>query len=269
MEWWIAIILGILQGVTEWLPVSSSGHLAIFQHYFNDKPPILFDVILHLGSLSVISYILRSEIKDFLEAFPGTLRKINNPSTFNSEEKLVFLVILATIPTAVIGLIFDGEIIDSFYEKMHLVGLCLIFTGVLIWYSKDYNHKFEIQDLPVSRSIYTGIIQGLAILPGISRSGVTISILRIFGLNPLRAAKFSFLIFIPAILGATLLQLNEASSTLDEVGFSSIVLGFFASSISSFLSIKFLLRLIDKQQFHYFTPYCFLLGIFLIYQSLI
>ena len=267
MEWWIAIILGILQGVTEWLPISSSGHLAIFQHYFNDKPPILFDVILHLGSLSVIFYILRSEIKEFLESLPGTLRKLNNPSTFNNEEKLVFLVILATIPTAVIGLMFDGEIIDSFYEKMHLVGLCLIFTGVLIWYSKDFNHKLEIQDLPASRSIYTGIIQGLAILPGISRSGVTISILRIFGLNPLRAAKFSFLIFIPAILGATLLQLNEASRTLEEVGFSSIVLGFLASSISSFVSIKFLLRLIDKQQFHYFTPYCFLLGIFLIFEN--
>ena len=76
---------------------------------------------------------------------------------FNNEEKLVFLVILATIPTAVIGLIFDGEIIDSFNENMNLVGLCLIFTGALIWYSKDYNHKLEIQDLPSSRSIYTGI----------------------------------------------------------------------------------------------------------------
>ncbi|MAO99951.1 MAG: hypothetical protein CL982_03885 [Euryarchaeota archaeon] len=269
MEWWMAILLGILQGITEWLPISSSGHLAIFQYYFNEKPPILFDVILHLGSLSVISYILRSEIKEFLEALPGTLRKISNPNTFNNEEKLVFLVILATIPTAVIGLMFDGEIIDSFNENMNLVGLCLIFTGVLIWYSKDYNDKLEIQDLPSSRSIYTGIIQGLAILPGVSRSGVTISILRIFGLNPLRAAKFSFLIFIPAILGATLLQLNEASSTLEEVGVSSILLGFLASSISSFLSIKFLIRLIDKQQFHYFTPYCFLLGIFLIYESLI
>lgn len=265
----MAILLGILQGITEWLPISSSGHLAIFQYYFNEKPPILFDVILHLGSLSVISYILRSEIKEFLEALPGTLRKISNPNTFNNEEKLVFLVILATVPTAVIGLMFDGEIIDSFNENMNLVGLCLIFTGVLIWYSKDYNDKLEIQDLPSSRSIYTGIIQGLAILPGVSRSGVTISILRIFGLNPLRAAKFSFLIFIPAILGATLLQLNEASSTLEEVGVSSILLGFLASSISSFLSIKFLIRLIDKQQFHYFTPYCFLLGIFLIYESLI
>ena len=81
----MAILLGILQGITEWLPISSSGHLAIFQHYFNEKPPILFDVILHLGSLSVISYILRSEIKEFLEALPGTLRKIRNPNTFNNE----------------------------------------------------------------------------------------------------------------------------------------------------------------------------------------
>ena len=91
-------------------------------------------------------------------------------------------------------------------ENMNLVGLCLIFTGALIWYSKDYNDKLEIQDLPSSRSIYTGIIQGLAILPGVSRSGVTISILRIFGLNPLRAAKFSFLIFINRLLKKKILE---------------------------------------------------------------
>ena len=142
-------------------------------------------------------------------------------------------MILATIPTAVIGLMFDGEIIDSFNENIDLVGLCLIFTGVLIRYSKDYNDKLEIQDLPSSRSIYWNYSR-TGYSSGVSRSGVTISILRIFGLNPLRAAKFSFLIFIPAILGATLLQLNEASSTLEEVGVSSILLGFLASSISSF-----------------------------------
>ena len=91
MDWWLAIILGILQGITEWLPISSSGHLAIFQHYFDEEPPILFDVILHLGSLFVISYILRNEILEFLGAIPSTLRKIRVRGNIEDNEKLVLL----------------------------------------------------------------------------------------------------------------------------------------------------------------------------------
>ena len=264
----MAIILGMLQGITEWLPISSSGHLAIFQHYFDEEPPVLFDIILHLGSLFVISYILRNELRELLEAFPGAVKKFHKPNYLKDQERLVFLVILASIPTAAIGLFFNGDIIDSFYENMHLVGLCLFCTGCAIWYSKDYKNDLEINDLHFTKIFCTGIVQGLAILPGISRSGVTIAILRIFGLNPLKAAKFSFLIFIPAILGATILKLNEVGETLEEVGPLSIILGFFASSISSFLSIKFLLKLIDRQQFHYFTPYCLIIGTALIFESL-
>ena len=263
----MAIILGILQGITEWLPISSSGHLAIFQHYFDVDPPILFDVILHLGSLFVISYVLRNEIMEFLEAIPSTLRKLRESSNLEDNEKLVLLVVIASIPTALIGLLFDGEVIESFYDKIYLVGFCLIITGIIIGYSREYNNSLDFADLSYLRAGYIGIVQGLSILPGISRSGTTIAFLRIFGLEPIKAAKFSFLIFIPAIIGATMLKLNEAGDTLDEVGLDSIVLGFLSSVISSFLSIKFLLIIINKQKFHYFTPYCLLIGIFLIFDN--
>ena len=263
----MAIILGILQGITEWLPISSSGHLAIFQHYFDEEPPILFDVILHLGSLFVISYILRNEIIEFLGAIPSTLRKLRESSSLEDNEKLVLLVVIASIPTAIIGLLFDGEFIESFYDKMYLVGFCLIITGITIWYSREYNNRLDFADLSYLKAFYIGIVQGLSILPGISRSGTTIAFLRIFGLEPIKAAKFSFLIFIPAIIGATFLKLNEAEATLEEVGLISILLGFLASVISSFLSIKFLLTVINNQKFHYFTPYCLIIGIFLVFDN--
>ena len=263
----MAIILGILQGITEWLPISSSGHLAIFQHYFEEEPPILFDVILHLGSLLVVSYILKDEISDFLGAVPSIIRKINGKSSFNEEERLVLLVATASVPTAFFGLAFDGDIIQNFYEEMYLVGTCLIITGVVIWSSKNYNNNLSFSNLSYSKTFCVGVVQGLSILPGISRSGTTIAFLRIFGLEPIKAARFSFLIFIPAIIGATFLKLNEAGDTLEEVGLVSILLGFSFSVISSFVSIKFLLAVINSQKFHYFTPYCLMVGTFLIFES--
>ena len=265
----MAIILGVLQGITEWLPISSSGHLAIFQYYFEEEPPILFDIILHLGSLSVILYILRNEIKDFLSFMPSALKKINDTSNLKEEEKIVFFVIIASIPTAIIGLFLEGTIIATFYDSMNLVGTCLIITGAVIWFSKDYNYNLNFNDLSSTKAFLVGIVQGLSILPGLSRSGLTIAFLRFFGLNPLKAARFSFLIFIPAIIGATFLKINEVSATLEEVGFFSIILGFSASVISSFLSIKFLLKLLNNKKFHYFTPYCLVIGLVLILEGLI
>ena len=263
----MAIILGILQGITEWLPISSSGHLAIFQHYFNEEPPILFDVILHLGSLSVISFILRTEIIEFSRAIPSAVRKIGGESMYNDDERLVLLVATASIPTAIIGLFFDGQIIQSFYDEIYLIGICLIITGLIVWYSRSFNNTLDFADLPYSKIFYVGIIQGLSILPGISRSGTTIAFLRVFGLEPTKAAKFSFLIFIPAIVGATFLKLNEAETALNEVGLVSIMLGFSASVLSSFVSVKVLLAVINSRKFHYFTPYCIIIGIFLIYDN--
>lgn len=267
MEWWLAVLLGILQGVTEWLPISSSGHLAIFQFYFNEEPPILFDIILHLGSLCVIFYIMREEIREVFLVLPSIF-DYKNYHNLKGYERMLMMVVLASIPTAIIGFTFDSTIIGDFYSEMHLVGGCLIFTGVLIWVSKDYDGKKQIDDFKFSNALVVGFFQGLAILPGVSRSGSTIAISKILGMDPVKAARLSFLLFIPAIMGATLLKIGEIDETIDEVGILALSLGFISSAITSYFAVSALLKLIKQQKFHYFTPYCIILGMFLIYTSL-
>ena len=264
----MAIILGILQGITEWLPISSSGHLAIFQFYFEEEPPILFDIILHIGSLCVIFYIMRDEIKRVLDSVPSFFSNYRNYTNLKGEQRLIGLVIVASIPTAIIGFTFDSTVIGDFYSEMHLVGGCLIFTGILVWLSKDYSGDKQINDFPIKNALIVGFFQGLAILPGVSRSGSTIAISKMLGMEPVKAARFSFLLFIPAITGATILKIQDIDETISEVGTLSLMLGFLSSVITSYFSINILLNLIKKQQFHYFTPYCILLGFLLIYTSL-
>ena len=264
----MAIILGILQGITEWLPISSSGHLAIFQFYFEEEPPILFDIILHIGSLCVIFYIMRDEIKRVLDSVPSFFSNYRNYTNLKGEQRLIGLVIVASIPTAIIGFTFDSTVIGDFYSEMHLVGGCLMFTGILVWLSKDYSGDKQIDDFPIKNALIVGFFQGLAILPGVSRSGSTIAISKMLGMEPVKAARFSFLLFIPAITGATILKIQDIDETISEVGTLSLMLGFLSSVITSYFSINILLNLIKKQQFHYFTPYCILLGFLLIYTSL-
>ena len=264
----MAIILGILQGITEWLPISSSGHLAIFQFYFEEEPPILFDIILHIGSLCVIFYIMKDEIKRVLDSVPSFFSNYRNYTNLKGEQRLIGLVIVASIPTAIIGFTFDSTVIGDFYSEMHLVGGCLIFTGILVWLSKDYSGDKQIDDFPIKNALIVGFFQGLAILPGVSRSGSTIAISKMLGMEPVKAARFSFLLFIPAITGATILKIQDIDETISEVGTLSLMLGFLSSVITSYFSINILLNLIKKQQFHYFTPYCILLGFLLIYTSL-
>ena len=267
MEWWLAVILGVLQGVTEWLPISSSGHLAIFQFYFEEEPPILFDIILHLGSLCVILYIMRAEVCQIVRAFPNFLRGFQSNS-LKGDERIIAMLVVAFIPTAAIGFGFDRTIIGDFYSEMRLVGTCLISTGILVWLSKDYNRGIDTDDFPIKNTFLIGIFQGLAILPGISRSGSTIAISRILGMDSVKAARFSFLLFIPAIIGATLLKFEDIDETVSEVGALSLLLGFVASVVTSYFAVNALLELIKQQKFHYFTPYCILLGLILIFDSL-
>ena len=160
MEWWLAVLLGILQGITEWLPISSSGHLAIFQFYFDEHPPILFDIILHLGSLCVILYVMRKEIKEVFLVLPSIL-DYKNYSNLKGYERMLMMVVVASVPTAIIGFTFDSTIIGDFYSEMHLVGGCLIFTGILIGISKNYDGTKQIDDLKFLNALVVGFFRCL------------------------------------------------------------------------------------------------------------
>ena len=203
-----------------------------------------------------------------MSSLPHFLSNYKNYSNLKGEQRLIGLVILASIPTAIIGFTFDSTVIGDFYSEMHLVGGCLVFTGLIVWFSKDYSGDKQIDDFPIKNALIVGFFQGLAILPGVSRSGTTIAISKILGMDPVRAARFSFLLFIPAIIGATLLKIKDIDDTISDVGALPLILGFLSSVITSYFSINLLLTLVKKQQFHYFTPYCIALGLFLIYTSL-
>ena len=247
------ILLAIIQGITEWLPVSSSGHLALAQEFFHIKASVLFDLSLHIGSLVALLVFLRNDIQRLVRALFGKEKE---------GQKLLFFIFLATLFTALIVFPLKSYFL-SFFKNTLAIGIALFITGILLFITKFI--KEENKNIGLKDSIIIGIAQGIAFIPGISRSGSTISAALFRGINKEEAVKFSFLLFIPAVLGAFLLQLKE-TGPLEEV--NSLLLGMILSFIVSYLSIHLLLKIIRKHKFHYFAYYCFAIGIITILLSL-
>lgn len=236
-----AVILAIVQGITEWLPISSSGHLAIIQILFGVSPPLFFDIALHFGTLlSVIAYF-RNDIIALL----------------NKKEWIVF-IILASIPTAIIGLALK-DFFASFFSDLLLVGLALLITGAFLFMTRNAKAG---SNLAAKSAIVIGIAQGFAVAPGISRSGATIGAGMLLGLDKDQAARFSFLLSIPAILGASLIEARELA--IQSVDLGPTVLGVIVAAVVGYLSIGFLLDIIRKGNFSIFSYYCFALGALII-----
>lgn len=240
-----SLLLGTLQGLTEWLPISSSGHLVIAQELLNIQAPILFDILLHLATVLVIIIFFRKEILQILKEFPD----YNKP-----HGKLGYYIIISTIPIALVGYFFQDQI-TLLFSNLKAVGISLLFTGLLLTLTKFSQVK---RNLTLKDSIIIGLSQALAILPGISRSGSTISTGLLLGLDKKQIIIFSFLLVIPAIIGATILEYR--TSTLE----ISYLYGFIASFIIGYLTLKLLILIIEKNYFHYFAYYCFILGTLLL-----
>ncbi|MEM3374314.1 MAG: undecaprenyl-diphosphate phosphatase [Candidatus Woesearchaeota archaeon] len=244
-----AIILGIIQGITEWLPISSSGHLVLFQTIFKIKQPIIFDVLLHFGSLLVILFVFRKEI---LELILGVLKR---------EKKyinLALMLIFASIPITLVGF-FLNDYIERAFSNLAFVGFAWIFTSIVLFLSKY--PKIKDKNLNFLNTFLMGVSQAIAILPGVSRSGITISTGLIQGIKQEEAAKFSFLMAIPPIFGATILEIRNIGQ-IENLSFAFI--GVLFSMISGYLSLKFLLRIIKTNKFSYFSIYCFVLGLIIL-----
>jgi len=251
-----ALFLGIVQGLTEWLPVSSSGHLVIVQQIMKIYVPLLFDVMLHFGTLLAVIVFFWKDIVKILKS----LFKLD----FKSKDgKLIPFIMIGTIPVALIGFIFH-DIIKSFFSNLLAVGISLIITGIILLLTKKSQGKKE---LTLFDSILIGIAQAFALIPGISRSGATISTGLFRKIDKKTVFKFSFLLSIPAIIGANLLELIK--EPIVETDILPLFICVITSALIGYLSLKILYSMLKKGKFYYFSFYCFILGLLVLIYSLV
>ncbi|RKD34490.1 undecaprenyl-diphosphate phosphatase [Thermohalobacter berrensis] len=272
MDLFKVIILAIFQGITEFLPISSSGHLVLLQDLLGIKEGNLFiAVMLHFGTLISILIVYFKDIVGIINEFFIMIieflkyKKINID---NEYKMLSILIIIGSIPTGLMG-IFLGDVFESFYNSTLIVGFALIITGLLLWIAEKSSSGIKnVKDMNILDALLIGIFQGLAITPGISRSGSTIVGGLFRGLNKKLATRFSFLLAIPAILGASLIEFYKAISVQTSVVLSNLlvpaIIGIFVSAITGVFAIKLLIRVLEKGKLYYFSVYVWILGIMII-----
>ena len=255
-----AILLGFIQGVTEWLPISSTGHLRITEQLLGLTLPLLFDVILHVGTLAIVLLFFRKDVKAILSALVK--------GDFKSENgKLIPLIIVGTVPTAVIGVFFSSSI-ETFFSSFLPIAAAFITCGVVLYLSKTGQEQKE--NVTYMLALAIGTAQGIALIPGISRSGLTIATALLLGVRREKAFKFSFLLSVPAVIGAlglTLYEQHEAL-TLVGVGWTEILVGISVSLVVSYFALKLLWKALAGKKFHLFAFYCWLIGAILLVLSL-
>ena len=261
-----AIILGIVQGLTEFLPVSSSGHLVLFQHLFGlTEAELLFDVILHLGTLVAVFIFFRKDIYAIIVSVIRYCHKALTigsfpPASEDPDLKLALLIIIGSIPTAIIGLLFH-KIADQLFSSVLIAGSMLIVTGIILFFTRFVKSSTkDVSLFSVKDSLIIGISQGLAIMPGLSRSGTTMATGLFLGLNHVTAARYSFLLSIPAILGASLLSFGDLAGNT-HIPLTAYLAGALISCITGYFALKFLFYIVKKGQLHFFSPYCLIIGI--------
>jgi len=263
---WQALVLGIVQGLTEFLPVSSSGHLVLFQTLFHMKEPMLaFDVALHAGTLVAVLTYFRKETVEILLGFCGSVKRCFFScacpgETAGDRGNLWFMIFLTLLPTGAVAFLFK-DYFEGAFSDLYSVGWQWIIMGSLLIVSvKIPEGTRKIEGVGWWRSLLIGFSQALALIPAISRSGTTIMAGMALGIKREDAAKFSFLISVPAIAGAVALELRHGA-----VYFAShrteVLIGFFASALSGYMVIKWLMGIIQKGRFSMFGYYCLLAGL--------
>lgn len=267
MTFFEAILLGILQGLTEFLPVSSSGHLVLAQQFLGLKEPLVFfDVMLHVGTLAAVLVAYRDAIKRLVVGGFSTLgdrqfwRQPRATLNTSTELKFIGLILLGSIPTGIIAILFKTEL-ESFFDEVRLVSVMLILTGVILQLPRLRREKADnpVGQLKTWHAPLIGIAQGCAITPGISRSGTTISLALFLGIPAKIAAEYSFLLSIPAILGAVALKIRDVGDT--SVPLHIMGTGMLASFIVGYIALRFLLVMLNRGKFSVFSYYCVALGL--------
>jgi undecaprenyl-diphosphatase len=260
-----ALFLGFIQGITEFLPVSSSGHLVIFQNIFGLKEPnLFFDVSLHFGTLLAVLIVLKQEVFSLLKGllsfsvhiFKG--RKNGLGEQDKAMARLAGLIVVGLVPTALIGFFFRN-IIEVLFNSLLGVGCMLLITGIILWTTRmtGEGHK-DTDSLSILDAILIGFVQGLSIAPGISRSGSTIAFGLFRKVKKSAAVRFSFLLSIPAILGAMVLEWENP--LLQQGELLNVLAGTVIAAIAGYICLKLLIRMVQKGHLYYFSPYCWAVG---------
>jgi undecaprenyl-diphosphatase len=258
-----AFFLGLVQGLTEFLPVSSSGHLVLVRHVLDVSNPemLTFDVYVHFGTLISVCIIFRKDIGRIILSFWDAIRTQSWKTAYETNEyfRLGAAIIIASVPAAIIGLTYHDQIADTFRDPK-LVSVNLVITGLFLFLTR-YPKAVEGKRVGIISGFIIGIAQSVAILPGISRSGSTISTALFLRLPPSLAARFSFLLSVPVIAGAALLESKSVVRQGVEIGFGPFVVGLVVAAVTGYFAIKLLLRIIEKGRFSWFAFYCFVIGI--------
>jgi undecaprenyl-diphosphatase len=251
MSWLEAVILGIIQGLTEFLPVSSSGHLTLMHAFFGiNEPTLAFDVFLHLGTLCAVCAAFWRDIWALLK---------------KPFQKMTFLLIIGTVPAVIAALLFGSQIEMLYEGKPLLLAGAFVITGIMLILADSIKSEGKNEsDLKWFDALFVGGFQALAIPPGVSRSGATITGSMLRGMNRETAAKFAFLLSIPAVLGAAVLQfkdvVTEGSAALGGIPAGQYLIGFLAAALSGYLAVTFMISLIKRAKLKYFSVYVFALA---------
>ena len=262
-----AFILGIIQGLTEFLPVSSSGHLVIIQHLLGLKgPELFFDICVHLGTLLAVIIVFRQEIRELVRSLGHLIWLIFVKDAHfehifeNSEFKMLLLVFFGFFPTALLGVVFH-EIGQQLFSSVLIVGFMLIITGGLLWQTRRVaGVGGGLESFSIRTALIIGLVQGLAIMPGISRSGSTIALGLFLGLNRELSARYSFMLAIPAILGAGILSIHGLTAN-SNVDYKVALIGAAVSFVVGYFALVVLLHLVKQAKLYLFAPYCWAAGI--------
>jgi undecaprenyl-diphosphatase len=248
--------LGIIQGLTEWLPVSSTAHLKIVQHLMSFQATALLDVTLHIGTLIVVVFYFRKDVKDILSALVHL--------DFKSEYgQLIPLIIVATIPTGIIGILY-AEFLEKSFQTLLIIGVTFLVGATYLYASRTGKENVGI--ITLSIAFIMGMAQGLASFPGLSRSGVTISTALLLGLKREKAFKFSFLLSIPAIIGDVAFEAyhNRGQLAVQNIGPTELLVGIVLAAVAGYVAIRLVSNLVRSKRFHYFAFYTWILGVTLI-----
>ena len=253
MTAWDAFLLGIVQGATEFLPVSSSGHLVIVQSLLSvSVEGVAFEVIVHLGTLFSIMLVYRSRIT---ELTVGVLGKDQHSLSYAG------LLFVATIPAGLIG-ILAKEPIELLFDAPAVPGIALLVTGVVLWSSRSAMGRQSLTRPTLTSALLIGVAQACALIPGISRSGATVVAAMWLGLEAREAAAFSFLMAVPVIAGAAVLQIPDLIGHDQEgLSISLLVIGGIAAGVTGVLAIRMFVGVLARRSFHFFAPYCWTVGL--------